>query len=158
GGPLLHLGDDCEPRPRERAGEVLRRMRLDGTLEVVLGDQGTPPLHVLPGFGDQAGEQVFWAHSCEIVAQRWRRSPARPESMASAPAPRPSFQSLARPAARSAAAVLRRTTSRRGPAAPPSTSRAIRALSAGPPPRMASVEAAARPSSLGSSSYSLRWP
>src|SRR5450759_2304516 len=159
GGPLLHLRDDGEARSPQRADEVLRRVRVYRPLEVILRDQGSPSLHVLPGLGDEAGQDVFWeAHSCEIVAQRWRTSPARPESIASAPALSPCFQSFASPAARSAAAVLRRTTSRRGPGAPSRTSRAMRAFSSGPPPRMASVDAEARPSSAGSSSYSLRRP
>src|SRR5207302_2782980 len=105
---------------------------------------------------DGSGTQT--ATAWETFTHLSSTSPARPESSASAASPIPSLKSFASPAARSAAAELSRTTSRRGPWAPASTSRAMAAFSAGPSPRIAPSGASGRPSSAGSRMYSRRSP
>ena len=72
------------------------------------------------------------------------RAPARRRSRPP-PGATPSRRSFARPATTSAAAAFRRTTSRFGPGAPDSTSRAMAAFACGSPPRSASRGAGRAP-------------
>src|SRR4029079_15598514 len=86
----FHLGYHRQARAAEGAGEILGRVVADALLELVLRDERAPPVHVLPGFSDQARQDVPCGHSCESLAHIWSTPAAFPESIASAATPRAS--------------------------------------------------------------------
>ncbi len=67
--PLLHLRDDGQPRPAQRAREILGLVNVDRPFELFLCSERAPPLHVQPGVGHQAGQEIRSCHCWEILAQ-----------------------------------------------------------------------------------------
>src|SRR5207247_651630 len=92
-------------RTPQRGDEILRLVGGHRLLESVGVHEVAPALEVLAGFEHQAIQEVF-AHACEILTHRSSTPAARPESIASAARPRPSFQSRSTPRRPSTSAIL----------------------------------------------------